>query len=590
MAAFPPPRCTSPPTASPAASPTTSHTSSPVASHGGTPPPPAIGASGGGAEEDAQLLASLAAPKEETEAWEQQSLPMSEASGGGEEAAEAPPDEEGAVAAACGVASGYARSTSAAEELQMGCQPTLVLQGLVCDDHGPPQTMIVLAGIPAAPRVSLEVHQGSVSVRLWVQPDLWKGRQVGKWTLHEHQQMMVGVAAYGHDWPTVHRMLLPSRSAIEVERYGEKYFPVPSPRSHDIVASPPVSLAQREASVWQVPTRRPQAATAVIQDCERLDTCEGIASAAAALSSISAMPADWSASSRTERKRKAPAVRSKQPAAASASQGKAPGSKRRRSVRQAHEELFMYSQMQDLFQNGDGGLTAAQAHLHAQLSLLQRLDSLKKQEAPPRWDSAPPASSSAAVAEGRRQPRGRWNDSAAPSSRGRPSCEGVGQSGEQPTFLRFKLAYPATEPPPPQPRLCLNPAAHDSIASERKTDLFLECAVSARSSRTSSPSGEDETQQSIGMGEAQLSPPSTSMLATAVGGGECPGEELNNSTLVEVELVEKMEEGEEYTGLLEAMEVPEEEGATSGDHAVCVEAEPMLEQTRDKPHAILTED
>mmetsp|Transcript_33866 Transcript_33866/g.84396 ORF Transcript_33866/g.84396 Transcript_33866/m.84396 type:complete len:390 (+) Transcript_33866:13-1182(+) len=308
----------------------------------------------------------------------------------------------------------------------------------------------------------------------------------------------------------------------QVEQFGQKEFQMPATRSQ--VVATPVSLGQQETSAWQapktscetplklkqMPVRQMEAALPVAQDRERLDASEGIASAAAALSSISAtaMPADSSAASRIERKRKAPAV-------SSASDGKTPGIKSRRTVQAAIDELLEHTRMRDKL------LLLKEPHpaqsLHAQLSLLQRLDSLKKQEAPPRWDSAPPASSSAAVAEGRRKPRGRWNDSAAPSSRGRPLCEGVGQSGEQPTFLRLNLACPAGEPSHPQPRRVIpNPAAHGSTPNERMADLILECAASIRSSRTCSPSNEDEEQPSIGVVERSPSPHRAPVLATAI--------------------------------------------------------------------------
>ena len=62
---------------------------------------------------------------------------------------------------------------------------------------------------------------GSVLVRgsFFVQPELWPGRQIGEWTAQEHQQLAHGLTTYGRDWARLQRMMVPSRSARELELY-----------------------------------------------------------------------------------------------------------------------------------------------------------------------------------------------------------------------------------------------------------------------------------------------------------------------------------------------------------------------------------
>ena len=55
-----------------------------------------------------------------------------------------------------------------------------------------------------------------VRLDLCVQPDLWYGRQVGEWTAQEHQQVAMGLTAYGTEWARIQRLMVPSRSVIEV--------------------------------------------------------------------------------------------------------------------------------------------------------------------------------------------------------------------------------------------------------------------------------------------------------------------------------------------------------------------------------------
>ena len=80
-------------------------------------------------------------------------------------------------------------------------------------------TLRVLKGQSACVRLALGCSATGgvqVSTSLFVQPELWPGRLIGEWTAQEHQQLAMGITRYGHDWPSIQRMMVPSRSAKEV--------------------------------------------------------------------------------------------------------------------------------------------------------------------------------------------------------------------------------------------------------------------------------------------------------------------------------------------------------------------------------------
>jgi uncharacterized membrane protein YgcG len=81
-----------------------------------------------------------------------------------------------------------------------------------------------------------------VTSTLIVQPELWTGRQIGEWTAQEHQQLAVGLTIYGRDWARLQRLMVPSRSARELELYALRHLADRQPPP-PLVPPPPQKLA-----------------------------------------------------------------------------------------------------------------------------------------------------------------------------------------------------------------------------------------------------------------------------------------------------------------------------------------------------------
>ena len=82
-------------------------------------------------------------------------------------------------------------------------------------------TLRIVREQPSRARLTLRCARsanGTVEITssLIAQPELWRGRQVGEWTVQEHQQLALGLTAYGRDWGRIQSLVVPSRSALEV--------------------------------------------------------------------------------------------------------------------------------------------------------------------------------------------------------------------------------------------------------------------------------------------------------------------------------------------------------------------------------------
>lgn len=76
-------------------------------------------------------------------------------------------------------------------------------------------TTLVVAKQRARGRVDLRATPGGIQVQLWVQPELWPGRRIGKFTPEEHQQLTLGICTFGRSWERIQEVHVPSRSVEE---------------------------------------------------------------------------------------------------------------------------------------------------------------------------------------------------------------------------------------------------------------------------------------------------------------------------------------------------------------------------------------
>jgi len=123
-------------------------------------------------------------------------------------------------------------------------------------------TMLIMSSQEARSRLSLQSMKGGVRVELWVQPALWPGRRIGKFSGEEHQQLGLGLCTWGQDWNRIQRLHVPSRSAQEVRLYGERYLrhlkpPPKNSPSSCVPTSRPIDLGRVQTPVAAVPQQLP---------------------------------------------------------------------------------------------------------------------------------------------------------------------------------------------------------------------------------------------------------------------------------------------------------------------------------------------